>query len=148
MCHICFELHCQQLGDIPHQHLYGQTLDISLALCFEAMNQYIILILILFPPPLKKGKMGWFAPNIHDTLTFHILMDDTHHIIYQSAVHSALIENDKNLHLKFSKGMMILINLSNRSFILMIQRQKNMRLFSFNYFNLMNLLEHMPEYSN
>ena len=48
--------------------------------------------------------MGWFHPHVRDILTFHILTDYTHWIIYHSAVHSTLIKNKKNLHLKFSKG--------------------------------------------
>ena len=53
-----------------------------------------------FLPPLRKGRWVGFDPNIRDTLTFHILAEDTHQIIYLSAVHSALIMNEKNLHIK------------------------------------------------
>ena len=45
-----------------------------------------------------------FAPNVRYILTFCILTDDTHHIIYCSTICSTLILQEKNLHLEFSKG--------------------------------------------
>ena len=48
--------------------------------------------------------MGWFAPNVGDIFTFQILTKDTHHIIYHSAVCSALIPQEKTLEHKFSEG--------------------------------------------
>ena len=94
------------IGNIStHQHLYGQTPDICPALCFQFYEPVYYSDIDSFPAPIEKRRV-WvsFVPNVWDTLTLHILTDDTHCIIYHPAVHSALIKNEKNLHLKFSLG--------------------------------------------
>ena len=96
------------VGDIsPHQHLYGQTPDISPTVCFRFDEPVYYSDINSFPAAVeKKGRCVSFAPNVGDTLTFHIgvLTNDTPCSIYHSAVHSALITNKKNLHLESSEG--------------------------------------------
>ena len=94
------------ISDIsPHQHLHGQTPTISAALCFQFYKPVYYSDTDSCPAPVeKKGRSVGFTPNIGDILTFQILTDDTHHIIYHSAVHSAFIKQEKNLHLEFSEG--------------------------------------------
>ena len=50
------------------------------------------------------GRWVGFAHNIGDILTYHIRIDDTHWIIYYSAVCSTLIKHEKNLCLNSFKG--------------------------------------------
>ena len=127
------------IGNIPpHQHLCGQTLNISPALCFCFYKPVYYSDINSFPVPIEKqGRWVGFIPNIGDSLTLCIHTDDTHHIIYQSAVYCALIKNEKNLHLEFSKGeddphKPVKQDQSSKTFILRIQSQMNMRLHYFN----------------
>ena len=74
----------------------GQTPDISCMLCsqfYEPVHYSDINSFQVRSPPML-GAQCW------DTLTFHILTDDTHHITYQSAAHSVLNQKEK----KFAEG--------------------------------------------
>ena len=89
----------------PHQYLDSQTPNTSTALCFCFYQPVYYSDTNSFPAPIeKKGRWVGFAPNVGYILTFQILMDDTHHIIYHSTVCSALIPHDKNIFLIFSEG--------------------------------------------
>ena len=83
--------------------MYGQTPDISPTLCFPFYELVYYSDTNSFPPAIEKKWTG-FALSLRDICTLHILMDDTHQIIYHSAVHSTLIKNENNLHLEFSEG--------------------------------------------
>ena len=65
------------IGDIsPQRHLYGQTHDISPALCFQFYEPVYYSDTDSFSSPIEK-KWTWFGftPNVRDILTFHILTD-------------------------------------------------------------------------
>ena len=105
LCYVCYIMNfmaCKSLGwEIPIALLWGHAPDISFLMCFSFWEPVLFSEDNHFPSssPERSGRFVGFAPNVGDILTFKILTDDTHEVIYRSAVRTRLSATDPNRRL-------------------------------------------------
>jgi hypothetical protein len=78
--------------DIPLQRLTGNTVDISIILCFPFWHKvYAQAINLTYPTDTKEQLcyMVGFSENVGHAMTYKLLTCDTHKIIHRSSIHSA-----------------------------------------------------------
>jgi len=113
MLYVCFILNHVATASLGYQtplfQLTGVTTDISILLNFQFYEPvYYATAAALkyegkpaFPSEVAEGKGRFvgFGDSVGDVLTYKILTDDTHKIIYRSYVRSALNEEERNRRL-------------------------------------------------